>query len=521
MSLSVSQKTDRSRVYGFLHAEGGKILNGRNEEILLCGMGVGNWLLPEGYMWRFGGRYNSPRRIEELVRDLCGTAFARDFWERFRASYITEADIAAMAAAGFNSVRIPVGWRVMMEDEPGIRFRPEGFALLDNIIDLCEAYGLYVCLDLHGAPGGQTGSNIDDCIDDIPRLLTDTESDSREKTLALWCEFAKRYRDRWIVGMYDLLNEPARCPVDGMPKLDHDALRVSLKQFYRDCIAAVRQIDTVHMLSIESDVWASRADFFDEVYDPNMCLHFHRYWCPPRRCMYDAFLERRETLGVPLYLGETGENDVRWFAAMYPLAAELDIGYNIWPWKKMETDNSPCSVRKPVLWDKIIAYTKGGSRPSYEDAQNAFSEYLENIRYENCVHAETVTASIFRRPGCAFRACDSFEKNARVTWVDRDGAPTEEWDRTLTLFEEGGTASYHLYAAGSRGTVTVAPLMPREHAQGCGPCTLTLSVDGESAAQSTDGQPVSLALSGSGDCTLTITCTKGSVLLENILWEKP
>ena len=508
--MTVTEKMSRDRVYGFLRAQDGKIVNGRGEEILLTGMGLGNWLLPEGYMWRFRGRYNSPRRIEELVRDLCGSRFAADFWRKFRENYITESDIAAMAEVGFNSVRIPIGWRTMMEDEPGISFREDGFALLDWLIDLCEKYRLYVILDLHGAPGGQTGSNIDDCIDNLPRLMTDTESDSREKTMALWREFARRYRDRWIVGMNDLLNEPCRSPIDGMPELDHDALRLSLKQFYRDCTAEVRKIDDRHMLSIESDYWASRADFFDEVYDENMCIHFHRYWCPPRKFMYDAFLAKREELGVPLYLGETGENHPTWFAAMYPLAAELDIGYNIWPWKKLETGNSPCSVNTPALWNKIVAYTDGGDRPSYADAQAAFTEYLENIRFENCTWRPNVIASIFRRPGCVIRACDTAEQNAFVTWVDADGTPTDEWEATVTHFAAGGDAKYHLYSDGTVGTVRI---------KAAGNGTAVLTFDGTVLGTYAVGDGEITAVIPGHDGMLGIQCTDGAFDVEWIAFD--
>ena len=131
--MTVTEKMSRDRVDGFLTAKNGKMYNGRGEEILLCGMGVGNWLLPEGYMWRFGGKYNRPRTIEELVRDLCGSAFADYFWKRFRDEYITESDIRAMAENGFNSVRLPVNWRVVMEDEPGILWKEDGFRLIENI----------------------------------------------------------------------------------------------------------------------------------------------------------------------------------------------------------------------------------------------------------------------------------------------------------------------------------------------------------------------------------------------------
>ena len=512
--MTVTEKMSRERVEGYLSARDGKMYNGRGEEILLCGMGLGNWLLPEGYMWKFGGRYDRPRTIEALVRELCGSAYADYFWKRFREEYITESDVRAMAESGFNSVRLPVNWRVVMEDEPGIHWKEDGFRIIDRFVDLCEKYRLYVCLDLHGAPGGQTGHNIDDSVDDIPRLLTDTASDSREKTIALWCEFARRYRDRWIVGMYDLLNEPARSPKPGTPELDHPALRESLTRFYRDCIAAIRKIDSVHMISVESDVWASRADFFAEKFDDNMCAHFHRYWCQPRRFMYDEFTAKRDELNMTLYLGETGENTAQWFAAMYPLAAELDIGYNIWPWKKMATASSPCSVRMPEFWQKIIDYTRGGDRPSYETAQTAFDEYLENIRFENCDFVENVIPSIFRRPGCSFRACDFRGANEQVRWVDGNGDDCSDWSKTLTEFTGGGAAEYTLYSDGENGVIEFSSDFDR--------AAIEISVDGETLLRTTVSgkRDLSVPVNAGHDCTLGLTCVKGSFTISEIAWKK-
>ena len=512
--MTVTEKMSRDRVDGFLSAKNGKMYNGRGEEILLFGMGVGNWLLPEGYMWKFGGKYNRPRTIESLVRELCCSAFAGYFWRRFRDEYITESDIRAMAENGFNSVRLPVNWRVVMEDEPGIVWKEDGFRQIDRFLDLCEKYRLYVCLDLHGAPGGQTGHNIDDSIDDIPRLFTDTESDSREKTLALWKEFARRYRDRWVVGMYDLLNEPIRSPQNGTPELDYPVLRERLKQFYRDCIAEIRKIDGVHMISVESDIWATQSDFFTEKFDENMCAHFHCYWCPPRKFMYEKFLALREEMDMTLYLGETGENSMLWFAAMYPLAAEHDVGCNVWPWKKMDTGSSPCSIRMPAKWDKIVEYTKGGNRPSYEDAQEAFEEYLHNIRFGNCDWVENVIPSIFRRPGCAIRACDYSSANENVRWVDKTGAETSEWEKTLTGFTGGGRAEYHLYADGEAGVIEFAADFEN--------ATIEISADGETLLRTTvSGQrEIRVPLNGGRDCTLGISCVKGSFTLDTIAWKK-
>ena len=228
----IYEKISRERVNGFLHAVGRTIQNGNNEEILLTGWGLGNWLNPEGYMWKSGEvSFSRGREAEKSIRELAGEEYAQKFWKQFRANYITKKDIEKMAEFGYNSVRIPINWRLFMEERPGeIIWKDEGFVLLDNCIQWCREYKLYAWIDLHAAPGGQTGSNIDDSEDDLPRLFMN--DDYYKKGLALWRELANRYKDEWIVGGYDLLNEPIM-PNDGNT---FDQYIPKLKQFYHDAI---------------------------------------------------------------------------------------------------------------------------------------------------------------------------------------------------------------------------------------------------------------------------------------------
>ena len=102
-----------SKINGYLHTQGRKIVDGNNEEIILKGWGLGNWLLPEGYMWLADGgrRFDRPRRIEQVIGELTGKAYAEHFWKSFRENYITREDIRYMAELGYNSVRIPINWR--------------------------------------------------------------------------------------------------------------------------------------------------------------------------------------------------------------------------------------------------------------------------------------------------------------------------------------------------------------------------------------------------------------------------
>ncbi len=390
-------------IKGFLQAKGKRIYNGAGEEVLLKGWGLGNWMLQEGYMWKaHSSRFDRPRRIEQVVEELTGKAYADAFWRNFRENYITRADILKLAQLGYNSVRIPFMYRLFMEDGPGVHFKEEGFRLLDNCLSWCEEAGIYAFLDLHGAPGGQTGANIDDCIDDVPRLFID--EDSWNKTIELWKRLAERYKDREVVGGYDLLNEPILPPNGGHGDFDYLIPRLVL--FYETAIAEIRRIDRKHLFSIEGAHWATDIGIFTKRFDDNMVLHFHRYAEIPDIACLQKFLDKSGELGIPLWLGESGENINEWYTAIYPLAESLGIGYNLWPWKKMDCTNSPYSINRPAEYQKILDYIGGGAHPGFEKAQQIFDEYLENCKLENCREHPEVTNYVMRRAPFTMRATD-------------------------------------------------------------------------------------------------------------------
>ncbi|MCL2774276.1 MAG: glycoside hydrolase family 5 protein [Oscillospiraceae bacterium] len=386
-----------SLVKGFLKTQGRDFFNGNGEKIALRGVGLGNWMLPEGYMWNFhSSRADRPRRIEAVIRELTGEEYSRKFWKEFAEEYITEYDIEAIAREGFNSIRMPINWRRLMKEGPGINFIEDGFKIIDNCLDLCEKYNIYVFLDLHGAPGGQTGANIDDSIDNKPRLFTD--NDSYEKGVALWTELATRYKDRYIVGGYDLLNEPLHTPNDTDGSVDH--LVGSLSKFYTDCIREIRKIDKKHLFSLEGHHWSTRLDIFDHIFDENMCIHFHRYWNAPDTALLSEYIKASKRLNVPLWLGETGENSNEWYTTMFFMLDQHNISWNFWTWKKMATVNSPYSINKPENYNLVTEYIRGGQHPGFESAQKIFDEYLHNMKTENCVYNKSVARQLLREKCC-------------------------------------------------------------------------------------------------------------------------
>ncbi len=87
---------------------------------------------------------------------MIGPEKSEAFWKQWRETYITEADIDMLKKSGFNSVRVPLHWKFFDSDNA------DGFRLLDRLVQWARKDGIYVILDLHCAPGGQTGTNIDE-----------------------------------------------------------------------------------------------------------------------------------------------------------------------------------------------------------------------------------------------------------------------------------------------------------------------------------------------------------------------
>ena len=341
--------------------------------VQLRGIGVGNWLLPEGYMWRINAGATSPRRLEHLVAEALGPEDAAAFWQDFRDVFFTRDDVAAIAALGFDHLRLPLNARLFI-DADGEEVA-EGWARVDQCLGWAEEFGLLVLLDLHGAPGGQTGSNIDDSPRDLPELFTDEHA--RQLCLELWRRLARRYSSHPALLGYDMLNEP-------LPEA-HQGLWDRLVPLYRELTAVVRAEDPQHLVMYEGAHWATNFSMFTEGLDDNACLQFHHYWSPVDAARFTAIREQAASLGMATYMGESGENSPEWLRAMFHTCEELGIPWNFWPWKKLGTTTSPVSAPTPAGWDQFVAHAEGrGPALGRERTAELLSRFLQAIRLEHC-----------------------------------------------------------------------------------------------------------------------------------------
>ncbi|HEX6880254.1 MAG TPA: cellulase family glycosylhydrolase, partial [Terriglobales bacterium] len=302
------------------------------------------------------------------------------FWQKYRENYVTRDDIAFLHRAGFNTIRVPMHFDLFESDDS------EGFRLLDQLTSWCRAEGMYMILDLHAAPGGQTGANIDDS-PGYPWLFASQQE--QQHLIAIWRRLATHFRDEPAVLGYDLLNEP----IPPFPKLA--PLHSELEPLYRKLSAEIRKVDQNHILFLGGANWDGNFSIFGKPFDSNVAYTFHKYWTAPDDSVIKQYIDFRDRYDVPVWMGESGENTDEWIAKFRTTLERNNIGWAFWPYKKMGKPTSVISIIPPADWEKIVAFAKlprGTAhvearlkqRPDQQTINRAFSELLEAVRLKNC-----------------------------------------------------------------------------------------------------------------------------------------
>src|SRR5476649_1726940 len=81
--------------------EGKRFIAPDGRVLHIKGISLGNWLMPEGYMFKFEV-VKAPNQIYGAFDRLLGPEKARVFWKRYRDTYIAQDDIRFIASVGFN-----------------------------------------------------------------------------------------------------------------------------------------------------------------------------------------------------------------------------------------------------------------------------------------------------------------------------------------------------------------------------------------------------------------------------------
>lgn len=385
-AVSCADDAGRPGPDAFVRISGHDLIAPDGSKLFIRGTNLGNWLNPEGYMFGFS-RTNSPYRIDEMIRQAVGPDAADAFWKKFKDTYITRRDIEFIASTGANTIRLPFHYKLFTdEDYMGLTAGQDGFARVDSVVKWCRDNRLYLILDMHDAPGGQTGDNIDDSYG-YPWLF---ESERSQQLFCdIWRRIAAYYRDEPVILGYELINEPIAPYFPNMEELN-----AQLEPLHKRAVAAIREVDTNHLILLGGAQWNGNFEPFGNwTYDDKIFYTCHRYGGAPTREAIASIIAFRDKTGLPMYMGEIGHNTDEWQASFCRVMEENNIGYTFWPYKKIG-NSSFVGFPAPENWDRVVAFAEAprgsygeirDARPDQAVVRAALEGLIENCRFENCI----------------------------------------------------------------------------------------------------------------------------------------
>lgn len=373
----------------FVTIKGENLMDANGKKLYIVGTNLGNWLNPEGYMFDFK-KTNCEWMINDMVCELAGSDFAREFWQAFKDNYITEADIAYIKQTGANTIRLPFNYKLFTrEDYMGKNDETEGFKQMDKVIDWCRKYDLHLILDMHDCPGGQTGDNIDNG-HGYPWLF---ESEASQQLFCqIWQKIASRYKDEPVILGYELMNEPIATMFSESLRA---ALNAKLEPLYKRATKAIREVDLNHIILLGGAQWNGNFEpFSDWKFDNKIMYTCHRYGGEPTKAAIQSIIDFRDKTKLPMYMGEIGHNTDQWQADFCATMKKANIGYTFWPYKKID-GSCMMGIKKPADWDStIVKFAEADrssfdairkARPDQEKGKKLLMEFVENAKKENCI----------------------------------------------------------------------------------------------------------------------------------------
>ncbi|QRV80908.1 Cellulase (glycosyl hydrolase family 5 protein) [Ceratobasidium sp. AG-Ba] len=174
------------------------------------GVNLGGWLVLESWITpSLFDATGDDRIIDEYTfgqyqdKDVAKAALQKH-WD----TWITEPDLAAIAAAGLNHVRVPIGfWAFDVSGgEPYIQGQ---FPYLCKVIEWAAKHDIKVIIDLHGAPGSQNGFDNSDRAGNTTWHLYQSNVDRTNAIIKLLAVEFSQSKYKNVVATIAPLNEPA------------------------------------------------------------------------------------------------------------------------------------------------------------------------------------------------------------------------------------------------------------------------------------------------------------------------
>jgi aryl-phospho-beta-D-glucosidase BglC (GH1 family) len=255
-----------------LKVKDNQIIDQQGKAVRLRGTCIGGWMNMENFINGYPGAEHGLRRV---MAEVLSPNKAYFFFERLLDYFLAEEDIAFIKKTSSNVVRLPLNYRHFETDLEPFKYLETGFARLNQVVDWCAKYEIYVILDLHAVQGFQ---NTDwHCDNSSRHTFFWHNRQFQDRFVALWEEFARRYKNNAAIAGYNIMNEPLCNAQFGRFTDRYTADWDNMNAIYRRVVAAIRAIDPNHIIFLEGDYFSDLFDGLEKPLVPNLVYSSHNY----------------------------------------------------------------------------------------------------------------------------------------------------------------------------------------------------------------------------------------------------
>ena len=269
--------------------------------------------------------------------------------------HFEEEDFQMMADWGFNFVRLPLTYRLWIDDEDEYKINESKLEPLDEAVRWGEKYGIHVNISFHRGPGYSVNKEFTE------RFNLWTDQEALDCYIYHWTTVAKRYKGEKLTDVsYNLLNEPA-----GVSPEQHEKVM-------RAAIKAIHEVDPGRTIILDGlnygnipmpelgDLGADNVAQACRAYVPIGVSHYRASWVDEHADFpyptwpngkaknetwslerlqdhYNAWAGMAEAMGVGVICGEGGPNNtvpheiaLRWMEDYLDILKSCNIGYAQW-----------------------------------------------------------------------------------------------------------------------------------------------------------------------------------------------
>jgi aryl-phospho-beta-D-glucosidase BglC (GH1 family) len=263
-SVETNRKKELTEV-DFIKASGRNLRNksGEGDIVNLRGVNVGGFLLQEFWMTptNYSTRANAQTDIIMVLTERFGEETMYELVDLYQRSYFKEEYFDLLADMGVNVLRLPFWYRNLVDaDGDFYDYDPanedpfaSAFKYVDWFAEQAGKRGIYIILDMHGAPGSQSGSDHSgkdggDKKEEFSEFFFGPNAPvNQELFYKIWEVIAKRYIGNPVIAGFDLLNEPF-CTWRYTTKLSASELYNMLWSIYDEAYRRIRAINPDHLI---------------------------------------------------------------------------------------------------------------------------------------------------------------------------------------------------------------------------------------------------------------------------------